>query len=151
MPIYMFSYLPKFLLRKIAAFIIVHSKTMSERVFNVLLFRIQHGNKKLKVNKLTQWSGEFIVLAFSTDNIGAHHENFARQMKNSLGQIEKVMNLSKKVDIPDLKEATKIRVAKNESNNAWLQSMIGKLQEWTLFLMVFSTKVLATMYKQILS
>ena len=53
-------------------------------------------------------------------------------MKNSLGQIEKVMNLSKKVDIPDLKEATKIRVAKNESNNAWLQSMIGKLQEWTL-------------------
>ena len=72
-------------------------------------------------------------------------------MKNSLGQIEKVMNLSKKVDIPDLKEATKIRVAKNESNNAWLQSMIGKLQEWTLSSVIFSTKVSSTMYKQILS
>ena len=72
-------------------------------------------------------------------------------MKNSLGQIEKVMNLSKKVDIPDLKEATKIRVAKNESNNAWLQSMIGKLQEWTLSSVIFSTKVLTTTSKYVLA
>ena len=85
--------------------------------------------RSLKVQLINTMEWRIYCSGFSTDNIGAHHENFAKQMKNSLGQIEKVMNLSKKVDIPDLKEATKIRVAKNESNNAWLQSMIGKLQE----------------------